>query len=85
MSLGIRKIQPTLSLDPTGSVFWVIGLSLSSLPQHFSTTQMGKGGFAVSFYVLLLKRNKLRQPKCQLFAGFASCCVSRACSWCNGI
>jgi hypothetical protein len=45
---------------------------------------LGKGGFAVSFYVLLLKRNKLRQPKCQLIAGFASCCVSRACSWCNG-
>ena len=30
---------------------------------------MGKGGLAVSFYVLLLKRNKLRQPKCQLVAG----------------
>jgi hypothetical protein len=28
-------------------------LLVSSLPQHFSTTQMGKGGFAVSFYVLL--------------------------------
>jgi hypothetical protein len=27
-------------------------LSLSSLPQHFSTTNLGKGGFAVSFYVL---------------------------------
>jgi hypothetical protein len=34
------------------------GLSMSSLPQHFSTTKFGKGGFAVSFYVLLLlKRN----------------------------
>ena len=42
---GIRKIQPTLSLDPTGSVFWVIGLSLSSLPQHFSTTHFGQGRF----------------------------------------
>ena len=30
-------------------------LSLSSLPQHFSTTQVGKGGFAVSFYVLLFR------------------------------
>ena len=57
-------------------------LSLSSLPQHFSTTYSGKGGFAVSFYVLLMKRNSLRQPKCQLVAGFASCCVGRACSWC---
>jgi hypothetical protein len=28
-------------------------LSLSSLPQHFSTTYSGKGGFAVSFYVRL--------------------------------
>ena len=47
--------------------------------------QIGKGGFAVSFYVLLLKRNSLRQPKCQLAAGFASCCVGRACSWCMDI
>jgi hypothetical protein len=31
---------------------------MSSLPQHSSTTKIGKGGFAVSFYVLLLlKRN----------------------------
>jgi hypothetical protein len=29
------------------------GLSMSSLPQHFSTTISGKGGFAISFYVLL--------------------------------
>ena len=28
-------------------------LSMSSLPQHFSTTRVGKGGFAVSFYVRL--------------------------------
>ena len=28
-------------------------LLVSSLPQHFSTTISGKGGFAVSFYVLL--------------------------------
>jgi len=38
-------------------------LSMSSLPQHLSTTMNGKGGFAVSFYVLLeLKRNSSGQP-----------------------
>jgi hypothetical protein len=36
---------------------------MSSLPQHLSTTMSGKGGFAVSFYVLLeLKRNSFGQP-----------------------
>jgi hypothetical protein len=38
--------------------FWGNALSMSSLPQHLSTTRVGKGGFAVSFYVQLqMKRN----------------------------
>ena len=36
---------------------WIGTLLVSSLPQHFSTTIAGKGGFAVSFYVRLVKRN----------------------------
>ncbi len=83
-SRAFARFNPHWALH-TQAQFLGNRFSLSSLPQHFSTTRMGKGGFAVSFYVLLLKRNRLRQPKCQLVAGFASCCVGRACSWCMDI
>ena len=57
-------------------------LSMSSLPQHLGTTWKGKGGFAVSFYVPLWNAASAT-AQMPTAAVFASCRVSRACSWCQ--
>ena len=79
-SRAFARFNPHWALYAQAQFFWVIGLSLSSLPQHFSTTRVGKGGFAVSFYVRLWNATSAI-AEVPTVAGFASCCVGRACSW----